>query len=187
MKKLIKPEQVNLKFDIEYVVEVIFPDSEEQLVASTYKGFNIPDGELLPSEKDAITSSQALADYYSFIECIEDLMTDNYDLEIYYKNASPYNSFYFGAVAKNSDGTLIFDFDLTLRVSNHNPHRTQQSQQYKKEKKAALKRIARTKKPTAITRSVIVNNDYYSDYLEAFVDIDEIIKRSVEILERKKH
>lgn len=188
MKRVIGANnQIKLKFDIEYIVEIVYPEGNEnkQIAAVSYKGIEIPDGELLPAEKDVLIDSQVLADYHSFIECIEDLIIDVYELEIYYRNDSPYNSFYFGVLAKNSDETIILDFDLTLRVSTHDAHRTKESQHYKKEKKAALKKIAHTKKPTPITYSVIVNREEFDNYLDAFVAIDDKIKHAVEMMERR--
>lgn len=178
MKTYVKSAKVTtipMHFDIE--VEIEYFDTQAQgiqVTASEYKGFQIPDGPLLSGVPGAVIDSQALIDYEDFIESVTDLITDYYDLDIYYKNTSPDHSNYFGMLAKNAKGEIILDFDFTLRVSNHDPHRSAQSQQHKKERKAALNKITKNKKTKPITHSIIVNSEIYDTYIEAYADIDKL-------------
>lgn len=170
---------------IEVVFEVGYKDAES-VAAATYRGYNVPEGPLLPAEKDAIIDSQVYQDYQDFIESVEDLCTDYYDLEIYYKNKSQDNSFYWGMLAKNSDESLILDFDFTLRVSNHDSHRSEQSQKHKAEKKAKLAEIAKGKKTRPITRSIVVNQDKFSSWMEAYEAICDLVEGVVATMTRRK-
>ena len=88
-------------------------------------------------------------------------------------------------LVKNDTGEIILDFDFTLRVSNHDPHRSQQSQKHKKERKAALNKIAKGKKTKPITHSIVVNSEVYDSYMHAYTDIDGIIEDAVAVMKRR--
>lgn len=187
MKRYMKDAEgaEKVKLEINVVYEIEFPP-DTKVAAATHKGFSVPEGELLPSEKDALINSQAWDDYCSFIESVEDLMTDYYDLTIYYRNESEDYSFYWGALAKNEDGSLIVDFSLKLRVSNHEPRRSRESQHNKKEQQAKLMELTHGKKPQPVTKQITVNRDRFQDYLDAYLKVDEMIGRAVEIMTRNK-
>lgn len=184
MKRYIRTSNAISK-RIEIIFEIDFA-TDEFIAAASYKGFYVPEGSLLPEEKDAIIDSKAYNDYQDFIESIEDLCTDYFDLEIYYKNNSPDNSFYWGMLAKNSDESLIFDFDFTLRVSNHDAHRSNQSQKHKAEKRAKLAEIAKGKKTQPITRSIKVNKEEFSSWMDAYVAVSNLIEDVVKTMTRRK-
>jgi len=189
MKKYITKADVTtipLHFDI--VVDITYFDesSSDTVVATEYKGFQIPDGPLISGIPGAVLDSQALIDYEDFIESVTDLITDYYELDIYYKNTSSDHSNYFGMLAKNDKGEVILDFDFTLRVSNHDPHRSSQSQQHKKERKEALNKITKGKKTKPITHSIVVNSEIYNSYIEAYADIDKLIEGVVEVMKRRE-
>ena len=169
------------KFNI--VVELEYIPSDE-VAAATYKGFTVPDGPVISGLPDAILDSQALADYEAFIESIQDLITEYYKLQIYYKNSSKDHSYYFDMLAKNDAGEIILDFDFTLRVSNHNPHRTAQSESHKKERKEALKQIT-SKATKPITKNIIVNDTIFDSYEDAYVKVDTVIESVVAVMKRK--
>ena len=179
MKKLIRPQHIEIIVDIEYFEQLA-------VAASTYKGFQIPDGPLISGIPEAVIDSQALVDYESFIESVTDLITDYYELHIYYKNTSPDHSNYFGMLVKNDDGILLIDFDFTLRISNHNPHRSQQSQQHKKERKKALAEVTQGKKTKPITSHIEVNKENFDTYLEAYIAVDKLIGDTVEKMKQNQ-
>lgn len=184
MKKYIKSKlPTKIEIDIEAVVE--FNAKDQDVAASTYKDLYVPEGELLPGEKDAIINSQAWADYCSFIESVEDLMTDYYDLHIYYKNESEDYSFYWGLLAKNDTEDILIDFNLKLRVSNHPAHRSKESQHRKAEQEAQLQKITEGKKSKPMTQIVVVNNKTFKSYMDAFMEVDRILERAVGIMKRK--
>ena len=154
-------------FDIEVIIE-LGSGTENTVAAATYNGFYIPEGELLPAEKDAVIDSQAYVDYEDFIESVEDLITDYFELHIYYKNKSKDFSRYFGMVVKDDEGNVVANFNFNLRISNHDPHRSKRSQQHKKESNEALAKITK-KKLQPITKSITINREKFVDYTEAYI------------------
>jgi len=186
MKTYIKTSDSILPVHIDIVVEIEYYDPVP-VAAAEYKGFSIPDGPVITGIPDAILDSQAIADFDAFLESVEDLCTEYYDLEIYYKNVSPYHSCYFGMLAKDCEGNVVLDFDFSLRISNHEPHRSENSQKHKKERQAALNQITQGKKPRPITKIITVNAEEVDSYEEAYMKVDAIIERVVDIMTRRKH
>lgn len=174
---------IRLSFDIEVGVE--WEKDDEAVAAATYKGAEVPEGPLLPWEKDALIDSQLLADYHAFIDSVEDLIVDYYDLHVYYKNNSDDNSFYFGLLAKNSDGSLVLDFDFRLRISNHDQHRSPQSQYNKKLQDKALLEVTDGKKLKPLRAYIVVNDKECKSYMEAYDKVDSAIEDAMEKLTRK--
>ena len=170
---------VYIEVEIEYYGPV-------PVAASEYRGFYVPDGPLISGLPNAVVDSQALVDYEDFIESVQDLITEYYELHIYYKNESKGLSHYFGILAKDVDGTIILDFDFNLRVSNHDPHRSTSSQKHKKERDIELKRLSEGKKPRPLTKSITVNSEEFENYMDAYLKVDSIIEHAVEIITRRK-
>lgn len=184
MKRLIKNKNSIINFVIEVIVDIVEKEPGG-LVATTYKGTEIPYSEPLPSDKKALIDSQALEDYHSFIKSVEELLADYYSLEIYYKNNSETNSSYFGTLAKDRNNNLVLNFDFTLRVSTHPAKRTSESQNNKKERKKALLEVTEGKKTKPITRSILVNNEQFVSYLDAFKYIDSEVGEIVDTMLNK--
>lgn len=176
---------ITLKLDISYNIELF--GSGQEVAAASYKGFNIPEGELMPSDKHAIINSQEYENYHAFIDSVEGLLRDYYCLHIFYKNESNYDSFYCGCLAKNDDESLIIDFNLNLKVSTHPAHRTNESKQHKKEQEAARSKATKGKPTRPIFISVVVNKETFSSYINAFEEVDRLVENAVEKLNRKKN
>lgn len=175
--------------EFEIIVNIVSGQVSKEVAAATYKGFEIPDGEVIPGDKDAILTDQIIADYEAFIESVEDLLTEYYGLELLYQGNSPDYSHYFSFLAKDKDtGKLYFKFRLRLRVSNHDSHRSKESQRHKKEETQtdAHKKLITDagKKPKAYTKNVIVNNKECDTYEEAFIDIDEKVEQWIKIMKQ---
>lgn len=161
----------------------------EEVAAATYKGFEIPDGEVIPGDKDAIFTDQIIADYEAFIESVEDLLTEYYDLELLYEGESSDYSHYYSFLAKDKNtGKLYFKFRLRLRVSNHHSHRSKESQRHKREETQtdAHKKLITDagKKPKAYTKNIIVNNKEYETYEAAFIAIDRKVEKWIKIMKQ---
>lgn len=151
----------------------------DPIAAATYKGIHVPDGPVISGVPEAIYDSDAVVNFEEFIGSVRELIEDYYKLEIYYKNESPDKSNYFGMLAKDKDGYVIVDFDFTLRVSNHDAHRSKESQHQKKlQKKALIERIG-VDDIGHIRYGVTVNNEKFLSYIEAFAVVDEIIESAV--------
>ena len=157
MKRYIHDDRYTSNFHFDIVVEIEYFDDTTRVAASEYKGFYVPDGPVISGLPDEVLGSKALQDYADFIESVQALITDFYKLKIYYKNTSKDLSNYFGILAKNKDGSIIIDFDFTLRISNHDAKRSKQSQKHKKEKEA--ERFIR----------LFVENKEYSDEQKEFL------------------
>ena len=182
MKRFVPSQPTHIVVDVEIEYYDPLP-----IAASEYKGFKIPDGPLISGIPGAIINSQAVADFDAFLESVEGLCTEYYGLEIYYKNMSATHSCYFGMLAKDGNGNILLDFDFNLRISNHDPHRSDASQKHKKERQAALDRIAQGKKPRPITKIITVNAEEMDSYDEAYLAIDNIIEHTVSIMKRRSN
>lgn len=183
MKRYIK-ENNNL-FRLRVVVEVEFL-SEAESVAASYDSERFNNSELPPAAKDALIDSQVLADYHAFVETLEDVMTDYFGLELYYKNDSPYNSFYYGALAVNDEGDYILDCEATIRISTHDPHRTSESEKEKAKQKAKLNEIAKGKRLQPVRKNIVINDKEFSNYEDAYEFAFSQIERAASVLNRKK-
>lgn len=175
-----------ITFDL--LVNIYLDTDNPYIAAATYKGFYIPDGELISGEKNAIIPPQALADYNAFIVSVEDLCIDYYGLELTYLNFSEDNSNYYNFIAKDAYGNPILKFRLRLRVSTHPAHRTKLQQQHKKEEEQSteLHRFTRGKKLTPYTIDYVLNkeNTEIKSYEDAFIQLDQRIQRAIEVMTR---
>ena len=187
MKRLIKDKNC-LEFDIcveVYVDETIF--LIEGSTVDTSK-FNIPSGPVISKFADKI-GSQMVVDYDTFVENISDFIEDNLGLELIYTSASKNNSRYFSFIARDDDGNIYLRFRLRLRISNHNPHSTKQQNALKKrEEEEILKQGKLTeyqlRKMQKLTKSIIVNNETYNSYEDAFIDIASQAEEWVDKMKR---
>lgn len=188
MKRYVKSTSNVIKVSVVFNVELYTEEDRNQLAAATYKGVEVPEGDLPPADKKIIMNSQVYSDYISFIKSVEDLLTDYYDLTIYYKNESEYDSFYWGGLAKSDDGTFMLDFEVTLRVATHPAHRTKESQKEKKIQKQELAKVAGKKRVKTIRIDLVVNDESedFNSYIEAFAALDEKVERAVKVMTRKR-
>lgn len=174
MKKYIKPTTDELiTTHINVILDLVLTDYT--IAAATYKGINVPDGSVLSGIKDAVYEKEELFRWNEFIDSIRDLITDYYEMEIYYENKSEYLSGYFGMLAKDKDGLIVLDFDFTIRVSTHDPKRTDKSESEKKKQKQMLSERIGGAKIKSMRDGIIVNGEIYPSYIKAFVAVDEII------------
>ena len=182
MKRMIVSSELPKHIEVIFDVSLFDPDGR---IAAANKIPDLPKGELMPAEKDALVNSQVLEDYHTFIETVEDLLVDYYDLHVFYKNTSPDNSFYYGMLANDGEGNVIADFDFTLRISTHPAKRSDTSQKHKKEKEAELLKLTKGKKLKPLRNSIVVNREEFTSYQEAYLKVDSIIEEAVKIMKRK--
>ena len=182
MKRMIISNKLPKHIDVVVEISLFDPDGR---IAASREVPDLPKGELMPAEKDVLIGSQVLEDYHAFIDSIEDLITDYYDLHIFYKNDSPDNSYYFGMLAKDDKGNILLDFDFTLRVSTHDPKRSEMSQKHKKEKKDKLLKTTGGKKTRPIRKYLTVNDVEFDSYEEAYLEVDKKIAAVVKVMKRR--
>ena len=155
--------------DVRYM-KVYIKSNKEPVV-----NINVVIDVLIEADKDAVINpdSQIVLDYEDFIESVTDLITDYYDLHIYYKNNSDGYSHYFGLLAKDDNDNLIIDFDLSFRISSHPEHRSQE-----------LKKLSSWEKTKPIVSSIKVNDEEFNNYFKAFEKVDELIGHAVDVMKR---
>lgn len=186
MKRLLNTTEVSLlpiHFDI--VVEFSLVQ-QAAVVAAEYKGFWVTDAPVIPNLPKELIDSQTFQDFEDFMESVTKLITDYYKLHIYYKNTSPDHAHYFGLLAKDDNNNIIIDFDFTLRIANHKAHRTPESEHNKQAQEKALKKTTKGNPTKPMTKTIIVNNEYYDKYLDAFIDIDETIDDHVQKMKKNE-
>ncbi|MDO4406051.1 MAG: hypothetical protein Q4C07_02565 [Eubacteriales bacterium] len=174
--KQMEVRKVNIVVNVEFV-------ADNGVAAATYykggKVFNVLQGRLLPASKPIKLEpdSQIVVDYTDFIESVTDLITDYYNLKVCYKNKSENYSYYFGMLAKDSNNDIIMDFDFTLRISNHLPKRFKSSQEHKNKRKQDLKEFTGGRPTRPQTKSIIVNEKVFSNYMDAYEYTDKLVDR----------
>ena len=176
---------INNKIEKEFIIEVILTETQD-VAAATYRGFSVPDGPVIDGTKGVVLSAQVIADYEAFIVSIEDLCTEYYGLKIIYQNASEDYSHYYSFLATDDEGNVKLKFRLRLRVSNHPAHRSKLSQKHKKEETQSpeYKKYVVGKPPQPLFRQILVNNQEYSNYVQAFADICNILDECMETLSK---
>lgn len=105
----------------------------------------------------SIENSQALADYYSFIECVEDLLSDYYEMHLDYIEKDESFDVRLNAVLPDKQLEMTVDFNLVIR--------------HKELELNSAKRI----KVTA--DEFCVDNKVYQNYLEAYLDLSDEMDR----------
>ena len=166
-----------------FTIEVIYSYSGESsnIAASEYVG---PRGPVISGDKGAIIDEQEEADYWAFIETIEDLLEGHHELQLIYKSQSEDYSKYYSFLAKDDAGNVLFNFRLRLRISNHAPHSTQHQKANKAAEKRAVAPYLKGHKPDILTKIIVVNNHKYTDYLDAYMYIKKEVDRWVKIMQR---
>lgn len=104
-----------------------------------------------------IENSQAIADHYSFIECVEDLLSDYYEMSLNYIEKDDSFDVRLDAVLSSKQLRIIVDFNLLIR--------------HKELKFNSAKRIE------VIADKFCVDNKVYQDYLEAYLDLSDEVDR----------
>lgn len=188
MKRLLhKNTNKPLVFDVS--VMIVPKYTIDEIAAASYKGFNIPDGEVISGIKGAIIAGQIENDYEAFIQSLEDLLTEYYGLILTYASKSEDHSHYYNFLAKDpKTGNVLFRFRLRLRISNHPAHRSKESQIHKQEEENTdrYKELTKdiTKDPRPYVKYITVNKEIYDTYELAFIDIDRQVAEWVSVMQR---
>lgn len=168
--------------EFEICIEILPKYTTQEVKAAMYKRNNIPDDEVISELRSAIITNKIEVDYASFIESLEDLLTEYYGLELVYEDEYQDYSYYYSFIAKEKEsGKLFFKFTLRLRISNHSAYRSDASQAHKTEdiQTARYKELIRdiSNGSRSYTQNIVVNTETYRSYEAAFVDIDDQVDR----------
>ena len=139
-------------------------------------------------EKKRITQ-EMIDEFEAFVERIEDLCEDEYNLILTYKNASNDYSHYYNYLVKDEEGNIVAKFRIRLRISNHSAHRNEQQIKHKKEEtRTEIIRQLLTQQQINKMRPypilIEVNDEEFETYEDAFDTIDERLQRAIEIARR---
>lgn len=150
--------------------------------------FNLPEGPVISKDRKRITQ-QMINDFECFVDDVETLCELNYGLKVTYTNISPDHSHYYNFLAKDADDNIIARFRFRLRISNHKAHRTKQQTQNKKSEinSPRLHELLTEEQITKLrvrSEDIVINDDYFDNYTEAFEYVDSVIRRSVEVITR---
>lgn len=166
-------------FDVEVVLN--FDSNELKVAASRYLSEkDFPQGNVISDASYRAISQQEIADYESFVDTIADLFEDYYGLQVAFTSQSKYLSHYYVLIAKDSNGELLFKFRFKLRISTHEAKRTASRQQRKAEENKAIQQLASGKKLRPINRDIVVNNQEFDSYYQAYEYIDDEIQEVLE-------
>ena len=188
MKRYITSAQDNERIKLNFNVEVVFgiiEQSAENIAASLDSvPDKVPKSKLPHVVKNVPLGPQAQADFDAFIECVEELMEDYYDLHVYYRHRSKYHSRYYTCAAKDKNGMLIVDFKVKIRIATHEAHESSQADyNKKKEKEAELNLTKGVKlKPLLIKLQCNDENEDVETYDQAYLWIDKRIEEKVSIM-----
>lgn len=182
-------QAIKLNFTAEVVVGPVYKDSIDYDIAAAIHEVpdKVPRSPLPHVEKRIKLGPQALADYNAFIDSAVELMTDYYELKIYYENKSKDESHYYTCLAKDDSGELIVDFKVKIRLANHDAHESKAADYNKKQEKEAGKQLVGDVKLKPLYIHLILNdeNEDVSTYDEAYLWFDERLEEKVKIMRRR--
>ena len=165
----------------------IFHASDEEISSAIdLSKYQLPQGDVIAKDKNRITS-RMVCDFEEFAERIEDLCEDDYGLVMTYKNISDDHSHYYNYLATDSNGNIVVDLRLRLRIANHDPKSSPEQKKHKKEELASPKLHEllpeyAISKLTKYPKIIIVNDELYSSYEEAFEEVNDVISEAVQIM-----
>ena len=181
-----------LSFDICVYTDhpILHEDAEIEISAASKEDVRnkLPKGPVISKDRKRITRLM-IDEYESFVQRIEDTCEEVYDLVGTYTNESDDLSHYYNYLVRNAEGNIIAKFRIRLRISNHEPKRTKQQQHNKKEelnseKLHELLSEQQISKMNPYPILVVVNDETFKSYEDAFDMIDERLQRAIEIARR---
>lgn len=188
MKRYIKsaPTEIDVVVTVDH--PLLTKEDFDKYVAAAYnpEDFDIPTGPVISRDRNKITQ-EMISDYECFVDDVESLCTDNYGLIMTYQNESDDLSHYYNYLATDKDGNVVAKLRFRLRVANH-PARRSKQQKFNKNSELdseEIKTLLTEKQLSTIrpyTKEVIVNNEIFSSYREAFDYVDRVVSRAVDVL-----
>lgn len=161
-------------------------DDPEVVASVDLTKYSFPDRPVISKDKARVVQWM-VDDFESFMENVEWLCEEDLNLVGVYRNVSDDHSYYYNYLAKDENGKIIAKFRLRLRISNHLPKRSKSQRQNKKaeldsEKLHELLSEQDISKLTTYAKVIIVNDEKYDSYEEAFDDVKSILEHAVEVM-----
>lgn len=180
--------------DIEvYADHPIFWSNDSEIAAAIdLTKYDLPKGEMIAKDKARVTGHM-IDDFDSFVERVEDLCEEDYELILTYKNVSDDHSYYYNYLATDSEGNITVDIRLRLRISNHSPKRSKEQRRHKDEELESerlheLLSDYEISKLTKYPKIIVVNDERFETYEDAFEAVNEIIEDAVAVMRKnEKH
>lgn len=166
----------------------LYDEGEGIVAAFDSAKYNLPTGPVISRYKNRITQ-QMIDDFESFMEDVEILCEEDYNLVGTYKHVSNDHSYYYNYLAKDDEGNIIVKFRLRLRISNH-LGRKSKKQKYNKNQEAASEKLKEMlsdediRKLKKYTKTITINNEIFVSYEEAFEAIDSLLSNAVQVMKK---
>lgn len=175
-------EPITLNITV-YADHPILHDDAEVAASVDPKYYNVPKGPVISKDKNKVTQWM-INDFEAFMDRVEWLCEEHLGLICTYRHVSNDHSHYYNYIAKDDNGNIIVNIRLRLRISNHPAKRTSSSQQQKKsevnsEKLKEMFSQQQIDRMNPYPKVIIVNDDIYDDYDEAFEDVERQIESVV--------
>lgn len=148
--------------------------------------YDLPNRPVISKDKNKVTQWM-IDDFDGFVEDVELLCEEDYGLILVYQNESDDNSHYYSYLATDEHGNVIVKLRLRLRISNHRPKRSKAQKSHKKEELQSEKLHElldenQILKLNNYTKVIVVNDEVYDSYREAFERVNDILAHAVEVM-----
>lgn len=173
------------------ILHVTHFDDDHVAATVDLSKYDLPDRPVISKDRNKVTQWM-IDDFDGFVEDVELLCEEDYGLMLIYQNESNDNSHYYSYLATDEDGTVIAKLRLRLRISNHRPKRSKAQESHKKEELQSEKLHELLDEDQILklrnyTKVIVVNNEIYDSYSEAFERVNDVIAHAVEVMKRGRH
>ncbi|MBQ3379907.1 MAG: hypothetical protein IJG50_08635 [Clostridia bacterium] len=135
-----------------------------------YIRIHVSDDPVVLNDTGMVLSAQETANFMSLFEFAEDLLTDNYGLDLIYFDYLNCGGF----LVKGSNGQPLMKFKSELRVANDRPHDSAEDKQNANGNEMQAK-LFRGKFLIPAQRDWFINGNKYDTYEDAFFELERVV------------